>query len=95
VKSQYGTVIKPDSSHEVIRPGNGQKFTLEELQKAVGGFIELIHLPPGHKLGHHTAYVNEEGKLIPLAPNPKATEMYGRGDVIRGNLLIVRTEERK
>lgn len=95
-KSQVGRLIKPDGTEETIRPEKGGKFSLEELQKAVGGYIELVHFAPGHRLGHYSAYANEDGLGLGLLYNRKASEMYQRGYSeqvgIVGNLLIVTRE---
>jgi hypothetical protein len=44
-------------------PPAGAKFTLEELQAAVGGWIEMVGCPVG------TLVMNEEGKLRGLDVN--------------------------
>lgn len=91
MKRQIARVIYPDGEIKVT-PRNGKKFTLDELQAYVGGLIERVELPRGN--GHSTAWVNEEGKLIGLAYNEKATRIYGRApdDVIVGPMVIVSTE---
>lgn len=74
-----------------VRPNNGQKFTLEELQKFVGGKVELITMPSGLQI-----WLNEEGKLLNLRANAIAslvwqTVFYGKQgwlDSIRGSVLI-------
>lgn len=48
-------------------PANGRDFTLEELQKSVGGYIEIIDLTDKSIM-----IVNEEGKGA-LYPNMMAT----------------------
>jgi len=89
MKPQVATVISPDGREVTAHPHDGKKFTLDELQKFVGGNIELVHLKPGH--GHAEAYVNEEGKLEGLPRNEKATAKVRlrEGDYISGNLVIV------
>ena len=57
--------------------------SLEVLQGAVGGYIELVRLPSADGI------VNEEGKLEKLPFNGLATELYGnRNDVIVGTMVI-------
>lgn len=94
--SQVGRLIKPDGTEETIRPAKGGKFTLEELQHAVGGYIELVHFAPRHGLGHYTAYANEDGLGLGLPYNRVASRLYQRGYEeqvgIVGNLLIVTRE---
>ena len=86
---QVGRVIHPDGTESTVHPADGKEFTLKELQNAVEGLIEIVFLKPGH--GHATAYVNEEGKLIGLLPNHKATKLIRLfpGDYVAGNILIV------
>lgn len=80
-------LIKPDGSVEPYPP-KGKTYTLEELQKAVGGYIEILH-PPDPKL---LMVVNEEGKLKGLPNNDEATRLMGEnllpGDYIVGNALV-------
>ena len=65
---------------EEVRPADGKKFTLKELQKLVGGFIE--HVPHSWPV----AYCNEEGRLHNLPLNPLASQRFQQmlvGDVIQ------------
>lgn len=58
---------------------------LETLQKAVGGFIELVYTRDGDEM-----YLNEEGKIHGLPLNIKATELYGnQNDVIVGDVVVI------
>lgn len=61
---------------------------LNELQKRVGGYIELI---PQDR-DDVTVYCNEQGKIEGLAPNPRATVAFGRylqeGDLLVGPVII-------
>lgn len=57
----------------------GHKYTLKDLQQAVGGYIEAV---PGSKA---RAYCNEEGLLLKLPYNVEASARFGIplvGDVI-------------
>ena len=47
---------KTDGTMTEQFPANGKKFTLEEMQKAVGGYIEFLELPDGSAL-----VCNEDG----------------------------------
>lgn len=58
--------------------------TLEDLQKAVGGYIEAIPLG-----SDSSAYINEEGKLRRLPLNPVATAIAHRKNSLRLNDFIV------
>ncbi len=60
-----------------------QKLSLEELQKLVGGFIELIYFSDGTQ----KMYINEEGKNLNLPLNPQASELVGQRIV--GNVVVV------
>jgi len=82
-KYQY-KILKADGSVEGFVT---EKLSLESLQRYVGGFIQL--LPRPEDFGIKTTgdvYVNEDGKLLNLPPNPLlAPSSY---DVILGNVLI-------
>lgn len=74
-------------------PNNGEKFTLEELQGLVGGYIERVPMSNGKSM-----YVNEEGKLNGLPYNEKATQILrhqGRipNDHIVGDVIILSNKE--
>ena len=89
-KLRYATVIEPSGESREVSPANGREFTLEELHAFVGGYIELVKLKPGN--GQDYMYINEEGKLQHLAPNPRATALAAIDprDVIAGTAVIMR-----
>ena len=67
-----------------LLPSKGESFTLEELQRAVGGYIEAIQVrdPNGAWL---IMIVNEDGRSLGLPYNPLASQMAQReivGDVV-------------
>lgn len=73
-----------------IRPMTINDF--EHLQKLVGGWVEAIRFG----VTGLDALINEEGKLIPLPPNRKATELCSMfevglrpGDFISGNMVLL------
>lgn len=76
-----GTII------DNIVPENGTDFQLGELQKIVGGYIEIVGL-----LDNEIMVINEEGKLADLPINENATEIYnefdGFYDYIVGDVLV-------
>lgn len=80
-------IIKANGEFEKTEPINGVTFSLKELQKIVGGQIEVDYLP---NLGY--TVVHEEGKLIGLPLNKTATGIYhtvtGASDYIVGDVLI-------
>jgi hypothetical protein len=71
-----------------IRPSNGSHWTLEELQKLVGGYIEVVRT-----VDDRLMVINENGKVMnpPLELNIPATRIYvhGRKDVILGPAVVV------
>lgn len=85
------TIYKTSGEVIEIKPKNGTDFSLSELQSIVGGYIEIIDLFNGKIM-----VVNEEGKLIGLEVNHKATEIYDEAfpmffvffDVIVGDALV-------
>jgi hypothetical protein len=71
--------------------------TLEEMQRLVGGYIEVI---PERKLGKLTGrliVMDEEGKLKGKPVNRKATEKFREsllpGDVLVGTVLVAEKGE--
>lgn len=100
-------LIKADGTKEVVHPANGKAFTLEELQKYVGGYIELLYalrLGECEKLGMASKgnntlemYINEEGKINDLPPNLIATILYTYGghDIVCGDVLLANRSESK
>jgi hypothetical protein len=60
---------------------------LVTLQKVVGGYIEALNLGGGKYL-----IVNEEGRMMRLPINKRASEIYGR-DLIVGNAVICSKKE--
>jgi hypothetical protein len=81
LEDKMATFFKTDGTAHTIHPANGSKFTLEELQKFVGGYIEKI---PLSDFGS-PAFCNEDGRLLKLPVNTVASKMYFTqilGDVI-------------
>ncbi|MBL0310155.1 MAG: DUF3846 domain-containing protein [Bacteroidetes bacterium] len=78
-----------------IKPANGRYFTLEEMQRAVGGRIEIIPLDRDG-LDDRVLVVDEEGKLISLPLNVLATlewiRYYGETDFVAGDAIICHPE---
>ena len=78
-------IIKSDGSPVKVEPKNGDCFSLEEMQKAVGGLIEVVNLP-GKKL----MIVNEEGSYNGSDVNNRviALTRYSYG-VLFGDILFI------
>lgn len=86
------TLIRPDGTKETVTPADGKHFTLEEMQKLVEGYIQIIQVPVA--AGKWADLVmNEEGKFEGLAYNKEATAL-GRiagiadDDFIVGNAVL-------
>jgi hypothetical protein len=73
------TLLKANGTEESVFPETGAKFSLEELQNFVGGYIEYV------RTSGNVLVVNEEGLLRGLPPNPAASLLCGRfivGDAV-------------
>ena len=82
--------IEPDGSMVDVFPEDGQSFTLAELQAHVGGYIEAVNTLMETEMNGYTIqiiYVNEEGLLLDLEHNLKASMIVGRNIV--GNALAL------
>ena len=75
--------------------------TLKSAQEFVGGYVEGIPFPNGDYL-----IVNEEGKLMGLEVNEKATKLWrdtfdndnyitGRKDFVVGNAILIKKDALK
>lgn len=71
-----------------------QALTLEEMQEAVGGYIEMVPLSTAQistsDEGQVYMIVNEEGLIMNLPYNPYASMIAGQQVV--GNALFVKAE---
>lgn len=74
-------IIKTDGTEREVEPRNGSDFSLSEMQRIVGGFIEIVTLKD-----HQLMVVNEEGVILEMPYNAKASELYGQPIV--GNVLV-------
>jgi len=84
------TLIKSNGEEINVLPQNKTDFTLEELQKYVGGLIEIVRTKDGKPM-----IINEEGKINDLPVNQKATAIYpyNEYDFIVGDVLICQENE--
>ena len=75
-----------------VQPRNKRKFSLEEVQKMIGGYVEIVHLN-----GDDILLCDEEGRLKLLPINSMATEkakaMGFKGDVLVGDVLFLKDNE--
>lgn len=89
-QKQRGSLYLTDSRVILLKPMTDIKFELEELQLAVGGYIEIVR-PLGKRM---KVYVNEEGLIgpdAPLARNPHSESVvdlnyYGVPFIV-GNMI--------
>jgi hypothetical protein len=93
-KHSENFIIKTDGTIVEASPKNGEEFSLDELQAAVGGMIELAVLRNGKDL-----WFNEEGKLLGLEVNLIATmlwqDTFGSSDVIVGDAIVTKKGQQK
>ena len=84
-------LYKTDLSVEEIVPANRRYFKLAEIQRYVGGLIQIIPLEGGGQ-EDKLLVVNEEGKNINLPFNLFATiewiKYYGETDFVSGHAII-------
>lgn len=85
-------LIKQDGVLEEITPKDNKKFTLEEAQSLVGGYVQVVRLDRKNIL-----LVNEDGKNLSLEYNEAATillrKKYRCQDYIVGNVVLCRNNE--
>ena len=85
-KNAIGVLLSSDNSIKALE-FKGSHVTLEEMQKCVGGYIELIYLNDGMVL-----VVNEEGLILNLPYNERATNTAlaeGEKHHIVGDTLLI------
>lgn len=88
------TLVKENGDKVEISPANGNMFELEEVQKLVGGYIEIIHLGKGDVM-----IIDEEGKLKDKQINSVATivahmcQAIYQCDCIVGDVVICKNCE--
>lgn len=85
------TLIKSTGEEIEISPAIGKHYRLKELQQLVGGYIETLSVATNQLM-----VINEEGKLLNLPINKRATEIALENcilDTIVGDVLICLTTE--
>ena len=91
--------IKINGEELEVKPKDGKRFTLEELQGFVGGTIDFAYMPSGRVL-----VVNDNGKLEGLERNDRATQIWqaeypiekypvNNDGLIVGDVLLMSREE--
>lgn len=86
-KKKTGWVIFPEtetgnSNVEEFPPANGKLYTIEELQKMVGGFFQIVLLEDKYII-----LADEDGLSKMLPRNEFASYLYGKHLV--GNVAVV------
>ena len=78
------TLVKENGDKIEIAPANRKMFELEEVQKLVGGYIEIVHLGKGDVM-----ILDEEGKLKNKGINTVGTTIAHMWQAINQNHCIV------
>ena len=79
-------IYKTDGTILEVEPKNKHDFSLEELQRIVGGYIEILHIG-----NDKIMVIDEEGKLKEKPANEAATMFFmqaGYYDTIVGDVLV-------
>jgi hypothetical protein len=78
-------IIKANGDTQEVEPKNGTDFSLKEVQKIVGGYMQLLATKDGKIM-----VIDEDGKLKQKPKNKEATKLYiyGEHDHIVGDALI-------
>jgi hypothetical protein len=79
-------ILHVDGRAEEVTPTNGKSFSVEELQKHVGGYAENIPLV-GRTPNVFNVLANEDGQRKNLPLNPIASNLCKR--VIVGPVLVI------
>lgn len=84
-------LIREDGRCEIVKPARG-KFTLEEVQTLVGGYVQACIT-----VNNQVMLVDEDAKMKRKRLNRVATDLYqfGKHDAICGDALIVAQREWK
>lgn len=87
--------ILPVGGGLTLEPYTGPRPSLEQLQKAVGGYIERVKVRYDGRV--REAYVNEEGLIEGLPFNATATRLvseFGYGAIV-GTIAVLVPDPRK
>lgn len=80
------SIIKSNGTSVDFMPQNGTDFSLEELQKAVGGYIQVVYISSTQIM-----VLNEEGKNEGLPYNHNASMIFamaGIKDIAVGDVVV-------
>lgn len=82
---KYGYIVLKANGDIELHDSDQVDFTLEELQKAVGGYIQIVR----GCITQMLLVIDDEGKLKNKPVNPLATMLYAPGiDCIVGDVVI-------
>lgn len=80
-KDAIGVVVKADGTVEVRPPEKGRQYKLEEMQKIVGGIIQVVPLPVG------VVVCDEEGLYKDYKINELATRACDGHVIMKGGMM--------
>lgn len=86
--------IQANGTTQEVTPAHGESFTLQEMTRYVGGYLEAIKLDDVNIM-----YLNEQGILLQKPYNIEATRMVRnarkehRNTVIVGDVLVATLHE--
>lgn len=88
MKTAQAFHVLTNNTHKQVKPEKGRAFKLAELQRFVGGYIEIVEIDKDNIM-----VINEEGKLKGLPFNMVATLMLRNNpiyakEVVVGDVLI-------
>jgi hypothetical protein len=85
-------LIRSDGWLTTFKPADGRRFTLDELQALVGGYIEVVHARGRRRW----LVLNEEGRELMLKVNVPATRLYhhaGGSGTLVGDVVLATSSE--
>ncbi len=77
-------IIRTDGTEKEI---GDHEISLQEAKDAVGGYIDIVYLPGGEDV----LVIHEEGRVLGLPVNKKATELFG--STIVGNVILAKASQ--
>ena len=88
MEKYFYLLIAPDNTIQSFESKTGRVLDLDDLQQAVGGYIETVSGPLYPLIG----IVNEEGRLRGLADNPIGSMAIRYPELLCGNVVIAFAE---
>lgn len=81
-------IVRPNATVERVEIPSGRVPELEDLQKAVDGYIEIVRMKDFSIVG----IVNAEGRILGLVDNPYGSMAINYPELLCGNVVIARVE---